>query len=93
MTSDGTAPLTIDFLVWLAAAPRPYAEVMETWRTSCPRLTIWEDALDAGLVARQNLPGTQAMVMLTAKGAQWLAALRDGEPPVKSGQSTAITRP
>ena len=23
---------------------------MEVWRTSCPRLSIWEDAVDDGLV-------------------------------------------
>ena len=33
-------PLVLDFLDWLAAGPRPYAEVMEAWRTSCPRLSI-----------------------------------------------------
>ena len=34
------------------ASRRPYSEVIETWRTSCPRLTIWEDAVDRGYVAR-----------------------------------------
>lgn len=42
--------LTHDFLTWLAAAPRTHADVMEVWRSSCPRLTVWEDALSAGLV-------------------------------------------
>jgi hypothetical protein len=43
-------PLVFDLLEWLALSPRPYAEVMEVWRTSCPRLTIWEDAVDLGLL-------------------------------------------
>ena len=47
---ESTHPLTLDFLAWLARQPRGYAETMEAWRTSCPRLTIWEDALAAGLV-------------------------------------------
>jgi len=47
-------PLILDFLKWIACGPRPYAEVMEAWRTSCPRLTIWEDALDRGLVTRRG---------------------------------------
>jgi hypothetical protein len=42
--------LILDFLEWLSDGPRAYASVMEAWRTSCPRLTIWEDSLDAGLV-------------------------------------------
>jgi hypothetical protein len=71
--SDVLTPLTIDFLAWLNAAPRPYAEVMEVWRTSCPRLTIWEDAVDAGLVAHLRAPGEPAMVGVTEKGALMLA--------------------
>jgi len=42
----------LDFVEWIAASPRPYAEVMDAWKTSCPRLTIWEDAIDQGLVQR-----------------------------------------
>ena len=53
--SDVLTPLTLDFLAWLIAAPRSYAEVMDAWRTSCPRLTIWEDAVDNGLVAHQHV--------------------------------------
>jgi hypothetical protein len=37
--------------------PRPYMEVIEAWRTSCPRLTVWEDALDRGLVAVEAVDG------------------------------------
>src|SRR5215211_4787100 len=45
-----TTPLTRDLLVWIASAPRTYRETMEAWRTSCPRLPIWEDAVRDGLV-------------------------------------------
>ena len=61
-------PLILDLLDWLAPAPRPYAEVMEVWRTSCPRLPIWEDAVDAGLVVRRVRAGQEAMVELTPAG-------------------------
>ena len=48
---DGpSAYLTIQFLEWLSERPRTYGETMDAWRTSCPRLSIWEDALSAGLV-------------------------------------------
>jgi hypothetical protein len=65
-----TAPpqLILDFLTWLAAGPRPYAEVMEAWRTSCPRLTVWEDAVDEGLVVRRALEGAGVVVELTPTG-------------------------
>jgi len=64
-----TAPdaLILDFLDWLAAGPKPYAEVMEAWRTSCPRLTVWEDAVDEGLVVRRGADAS-VVVELTAKG-------------------------
>jgi hypothetical protein len=44
-----TAP-TVQFLEWLAERPRTYAEAMEVWRSHCPRLMVWEDALADGLV-------------------------------------------
>jgi hypothetical protein len=51
MTATATEALTCQMLEWIAARPRDYAEVMDTWRTSCPRLSIWEDACLAGLIA------------------------------------------
>jgi hypothetical protein len=43
-------PLTRDLLSWIASAPRTYEDAMDAWRTSCPRLSIWEDAVIDGLV-------------------------------------------
>jgi hypothetical protein len=40
----------LQFLDWVASRPRTYAEAMDAWRTSCPRLSVWEDALLAGLI-------------------------------------------
>ena len=62
--------LTKDMLTWLAPAPRPYGEVMGAWRTSCPRLSIWEDAEAAGLVRRR--PGAPPTVEVTTAGRAWL---------------------
>lgn len=44
-----TAP-TVQLLAWIDEEPRGYAETVERWRTSCPRLAVWEDALAEGLV-------------------------------------------
>lgn len=69
--------LTIQFLEWLAAAPRSYAEVMDAWRTSCPRLAIWEDATSEGLVA---LDGAGRQVRLTPRGRAMLGGAGDARP-------------
>lgn len=50
MSNDPAALLTVQFLAWLTETPRSYADVMEAWRSSCPRLTIWEDAVAEDLV-------------------------------------------
>ena len=71
--TDTLAPLIRDFLEWVAPAARPYAEVMEAWRTSCPRLTVWEDAVDQGLVARRPQPDGPMLVELTRAGRRFLA--------------------
>jgi hypothetical protein len=64
---DILTPLVRDFLEWLDREPRSHADVMEVWRTSCPRLPVWEEATDGGYVARR---GTQ--VELTERGRQFL---------------------
>ena len=55
--ADPSDPLVLDLVEWIARQPRLYSEVIETWRTSCPRLTIWEDAVDRGYVAREAVAG------------------------------------
>ena len=66
--------LVLDLVEWVAREPRPYSEVIATWRTSCPRLTIWEDAVDSGYVARATASGSRAMVVVTDEGRKWLRA-------------------
>ena len=67
-----TDPLVLDLVEWIAREPRLYAEVIETWRTSCPRLTIWEDAVDRGYVTRQSVTGVGTRVAITAGGEKFL---------------------
>jgi hypothetical protein len=49
--------LIVDLLEWLATRDRSYEEVMEEWRTSCPKLPVWEEANDRGLVTRDEING------------------------------------
>lgn len=76
--AENLDPLIYDFVKWVAREPRPYALVMETWRTSCPRLTIWEDAVDRGLVERRNVPGKGQVVSASAAGLAFLAGYEAG---------------
>ncbi len=71
MTVDNKA-LVLDLVDWVATQPRPYAEVMEAWRTSCPRFPIWEDALDQGFVVCEYREGEGAMVSVTPAGRAFL---------------------
>jgi hypothetical protein len=70
--ADTTDPLVLDLVEWIAREPRLYSEVIETWRTSCPRLTIWEDAVDRGFVTRETVAGAGTRVTLTEGGAKYL---------------------
>ena len=67
-------PLVLDLVEWVAREPRPYAEVMEAWRTSCPRLTVLEDASDRGYVERRPVAGQGVMVSVTDAGREFLRA-------------------
>ena len=67
-------PLVLDFVEWIAREPRFYSEVIAVWRTSCPRLTIWEDAADRGYVVRETLVGLGLVVTITEAGEKLLRA-------------------
>ena len=65
--------LTLQLLEWVAERPRPYAEAIEAWRTSCPRLSVWDDAVIDGLI-RTTRNGGEPTVELTPAGRERLAA-------------------
>jgi D-3-phosphoglycerate dehydrogenase len=74
MTVDGhieNKALVLDLVEWVAGAPRPYSEVMDAWRTSCPRLPVWEDANALGLVRCETRNGS-TVVQVTAAGLELL---------------------
>jgi hypothetical protein len=57
MVSSTIEPLIVDLLEWLAKTERSYEEALDAWRTSCPRLTVWEDANDRGFIAIEEVNG------------------------------------
>jgi hypothetical protein len=70
-------PLVIDLVRWVAARSRTYRETMDAWRTSCPRLPVWEDALESGFleVARAE-GGDELTVAVTPAGLEFLERRR-----------------
>ena len=72
--SELADPLVLDFVEWVAREPRAYSEVIGNWKTSCPRLTIWEDAADCGYVARETIAGFGLVVTVTEDGEKLLRA-------------------
>lgn len=70
--------LTLQFLAWVAEGPRTYAQAMDAWRSTCPRLSIWEDAILDGLIAFDGGATRNASrIALTAKGQALLRASAD----------------
>ncbi len=66
--ADTVETLILDLLEWMGHNPRPYAEALEAWRTSCSQLPVWEDANDRGFIARHHAPGSGALVSVSASG-------------------------
>jgi len=71
--------LVLDLLEWVGKRQRSYDEVMEAWRTSCPRLPIWEDACDHGLVVREYQQDGSMTVRLTETGHRLLISERSAQ--------------
>jgi len=69
---DTVEALVLDLLEWVGPTDRPYAEVFEAWRTSCPRLPVWEDATDGGLIERRYIPGRGPVISVSAAGKEHL---------------------
>ena len=74
--SEDLDDLILDLLEWLGPGPRPYSEVLDAWRTSCPRLPVWEDANDLGFVERHHAPGRGQFVSVSAAGLEHLRRRR-----------------
>jgi hypothetical protein len=65
---DAVDALILDLLEWVGPTARPYDEVMEVWRTSCPRLPVWEDANARGFLVRRHVPGRGTQISVSPVG-------------------------
>ena len=76
--SDSPSLIMIQFLSWVADRPRTYAQTMEAWRTTCPRLSVWEDSVIEDLV---RIDGGHRAVTLTPRGRAVLRKSQAGKGP------------
>ena len=68
--------LILDLVEWVQARDRTYGETLDVWRTSCPRLPVWEDAVERGLVETIGV----ADAWLVRPSAKGLALLQERRP-------------
>ena len=80
IATEAPEALILDLLEWIVRQDRSYEETMEAWRTSCPRLPVWEDANDRQLVCIENRNG-RSTARITAAGRELLK---------KSGRRMAV---
>jgi hypothetical protein len=93
--TDTVENLVLDLLEWVARQQRTYQETMDAWRTSCPKLPVWEDANDRGLVETAPANG-HSLVRLTPAGLALLKQQRPrsyADPPAEFVNSSAAALP
>jgi D-3-phosphoglycerate dehydrogenase len=74
--NDTVENLILDLVEWVGRKERTYQETMDAWRTSCPRVPVWEDATERGLV-ETAWAGGRSLVRATTAG---LALLEEKRP-------------
>jgi hypothetical protein len=80
---DPVDALVVDLLEWIGPHPRPYAEVIDAWRTSCPRLPVWEEANARGYIIREHSQRTGEVISVSPAG---LAVLQRQRQVAGSGR-------
>ena len=83
---DPVESLILDLLEWIGPQARSYREVIDAWRTSCPRLPVWEEANNRGFIEHHRGPSMEEMISVSALGAKFLAERR------QIGRCFTITR-
>ena len=87
--TDPVENLILDLIEWVARRERTYKETMDAWRTSCPRLTVWEDTTEQGLV-ETTLSNGHSIVRPTSAG---LALLQTKRPAAFSELQLQLNAP
>jgi hypothetical protein len=70
--SEDLQPLLLDLISWVCRQPRRYDDIMAAWRTSCPRLPVWEEAIEQRYLIREWHADIGAMVSVTSRGRRFL---------------------
>jgi D-3-phosphoglycerate dehydrogenase len=83
IVADPVHSLILDLLEWIAPRPRSYAEVIDAWRTSCPRLPVWEEAADREYVEVHEGDRGSLVVRLTSRGREFLDLHRGAARPAR----------
>jgi hypothetical protein len=88
--SNAVESLILDLLEWIGPNPRPYSEVMNAWRTSCPQLPVWEEANERGYLEQRRESGRGTLVSVSSLGTEHL---RKNRPLMRSepGSQTAAS--
>ena len=85
--TDVIEPLVRDLVEWVAKEPRQYRDVLDAWRTSCPRLMVWEAAAERGFIERRWAEGLGSYVVATRTGRQFVR--NRALPPKRAATSNA----
>lgn len=78
--SNPVDALILDLLEWIGPTSRPYSEVIEAWRTSCPRLPVWEEANERGFIDHRHEQGRGTSVSVSSLGREHLRKHRKRQP-------------
>ena len=74
--SNPVDALILDLLEWIGKGPRPYTDVIDAWRTSCPRLPVWEEANERGFLDHHYDSSNGRTVSVSARGLEHLCCAR-----------------
>ena len=67
--SESVNLLMLEFLAWISSRRRTYSETMNAWQSTCPRHTVWEDAMIDGFIELNRKPAlVDPEVILTPLG-------------------------
>ena len=74
--SNPVDALILDLLEWIGKGARPYTDVIDAWRTSCPRLPVWEEANERGFLDHHYDSSNGRTVAVSALGLEHLCSAR-----------------